>query len=102
MLARGVLTLSLVSTRVVVVLVRLFLALHIGVVSNEVVRVTIVEATLFAPTMPLVHAVIMKLHKLSGNKHQLLTPKRFNLFLRNRHQRDKANIVGKGLAEKGQ
>ena len=48
-LARGVLTLSLVSTRVVVLLVRLLLALHIGVVSNEVVRVTTVEATLFAP-----------------------------------------------------
>jgi hypothetical protein len=47
--AGGIVTLVLVSTRVVVALVGLRLALHLGAIGDEVVRVSIVEATILGP-----------------------------------------------------
>ena len=48
-LVGGVLALSLVPTRMVVVLTGLSLALHLGAIGDEVVRVSIVEATILGP-----------------------------------------------------
>ena len=53
-------------------LASLRLALHLGVVDDEVVGVSIVEATILAPIMPSVHVVVREPHKLIGHKHQLL------------------------------
>jgi hypothetical protein len=51
MLVRGVLVLALMSTRVMVTRASLLLAL-LGAASNEVVGVTVVEASVLGPTTP--------------------------------------------------
>jgi hypothetical protein len=82
-LVGGIVALVLVSTRVVVALVGLRLALHLGAIGDEVVGVSTVEATILGPTMPPIQEVVVKLHEPIGNKRQLLIPKTPNLLLYN-------------------
>jgi hypothetical protein len=81
MLIGGVLMLSLALTSVVVTLVDLQLALHIGVVGDKLVGVSIVEAAILGPAITLVHVVVVELCEASGNTCQLLIPKALNLLL---------------------
>lgn len=68
-LAAKVLTLALTLDRVVLTLTNPFLALHLRVFGDYVVRFTIVEATILALTILPVHVVVVvKLHKLTDNK----------------------------------
>jgi hypothetical protein len=76
-----VLTLSLALTNVVVALVDVQLALHIGLVGNKLVGVSIVEAAILDRAMPPIHVVVVELHEATGNKWQLLIPKALNLLL---------------------
>ena len=74
-LAGGVLALAIAPTGVVLVLATLKLVLLLGAVGDEVVGVTAVVATLLASATPPVQAVVVKPHKPTGHKHQLLIPK---------------------------
>jgi hypothetical protein len=79
-LARGVLMFFLSLARVI-------LALHLGVVGDEVVRVYIVEVALLLSTMSLVLAVVMEPLELVCDQRKLIIVKRLNLLLSGRHQR---------------
>jgi hypothetical protein len=86
MLAEGVLLLALVPTRVVITRASLLLSL-LGTTSDEVVEVTVVEASILRPTTPPILAVVVQLHEPAGHKCQLLIPKAFHLLLCDRQQR---------------
>lgn len=79
-LARGVLMFFLLLARVI-------LALQLGVVGDEVVRVYIVEVALLLSTMSLVLAVVMEPLELVCDQRKLIIVKRLNLLLSGRHQR---------------
>ena len=64
--ARGV----LVSTGLGMTLVCLRLALHLGIVGDEIVEVSIVEADVLARATPPLHIIVVKLHKPTGHKRQ--------------------------------
>jgi hypothetical protein len=61
--------LSLALIGVMIALASLWLSLHLRAVGDKVVRVPIVEASIFGPTTLLVHAVVVKPHKPIENKH---------------------------------
>jgi hypothetical protein len=84
-LTRGVLPLALPSTRVVM---RASLRLSLlGATSNEVIRVTVVEASIPRPTTPLVLAVVVEPGEPAVHKCQLLIPKALHMLLYNGQQR---------------
>jgi hypothetical protein len=64
---------------VALVLAGLCLSLHLGVVGDEVVEVTTVEAAILARTTQSFHAVVVKPCKLTNGKRQLLVSKKLNL-----------------------
>ena len=73
--------LALVLTRVVVALAILRLALHLGLVGDEVVRISTVKAAILGPTTLPIHVVIVESCESTSNKRQLLVPKALNLLL---------------------
>jgi hypothetical protein len=85
MLIRGMLTLVLTPTRVVVSGASLLFTL-LGATGDEVVRVTIVEAPILRPATPLIRAVVVKPCEPTGYKHQLLIPKALHMLLYYRQQ----------------
>jgi hypothetical protein len=66
MLFRGVLLLSLALTRVVA-LANLLLAL-LGTYGDEVVRVTVIEASVLEPATPLIQEVVVEPRESTGHK----------------------------------
>lgn len=72
--------LALWPTEVIVTLVGLELTLYLGTISDELVGVSIVKAGVLAPSMSLVHVVIIEPYKLTDHKRQCLIPKTLNLL----------------------
>jgi hypothetical protein len=85
-IAKGVLPLTLVPTRVIVMRASLLLAL-IRATRDKVVGVTAVEASILPPaTLPIL-VVVVKPREPTGHKHQLLTLVALHLLLCDGQQR---------------
>jgi hypothetical protein len=89
-LAKGVHPFALALTRVVVARASLLIALF-GATSEEVV-----VASILRPVMPPVLVVVVELHELTGNKHQLLIPRLSICSFVIANKKDKENIGCEG------
>jgi hypothetical protein len=78
--------LALVPTRVVISRASLLLSL-LGATGDEVVEVTVVEASILRPATLPVLAVVVEPREPASHKCQLLIPKAFHLLLCDRKQR---------------
>jgi hypothetical protein len=91
-LARGVLVFVLALVGEALVL--------LGVVGDEVIRVSIVVASfLQTPNTPVIQAVVVKPRKPANDQCQLTVPKASNYFTMIDTKEDKANNIYEGLAE---
>jgi hypothetical protein len=79
-LGRGVLTLALAPIRMMVVLAGLWLAL-LGAICNEVVKVTVVVASILGPSTPPIETVVVEPREPTCNKRRLLIPKALHQLL---------------------
>jgi hypothetical protein len=83
LLARGVLSLALAPTRVVVMWASLLLAL-LWATSNKVVRVATVEPSILQPIMALFLVVVVEPRESTGHQRQLLILEALHLLLYHR------------------